>query len=46
MRASDTKAVGEWKEAMGYAAVKKRMMSDEAMDRLCSPVGGIERGED
>lgn len=46
MRGSDSKAVGEWKEAMGYAAARERMMGDEALGRLCSPVGGVERGEE
>ena len=38
VRRSDAKAVSEWKKAMGYAAVKKNMMGDEALGRLCSPV--------
>ncbi|KAK8830508.1 hypothetical protein WA577_004240 [Blastocystis sp. JDR] len=38
LKTGDAKAVSEWKKAMGYAAVKKNMMGDEALGRLCSPV--------
>ena len=45
MKCSDAKAVREWKKAMGYAEVKKSMMGDEALGRLCSPVGVCEVSE-